>query len=108
MTQQENIHTQKQRGNAKNTGNTKVEPDETYGLISVLYHALQGAETCAQYISDAEKANARDLVSFFEEYQQQQQLLAARAKQLLANQLEDELEDESEEYEEEEGEDEED
>ncbi len=100
MTQQENINARR-GGNAKRTGSTKVEPDETYGLISVLYHALQGAETCDQYISDAQKASASELVSFFEDYQEQQQVLAARAKQLLADQLENEIEDESDEDEEE-------
>lgn len=51
-------------------------------------------ENCNRYISDAQRASATELLSFFQEYQQQQQLLAARAKQLLTNQLEDEIEDE--------------
>ena len=28
--------------------------DEQYNLVSVLYHALQGADTCATYLQDAE------------------------------------------------------
>jgi hypothetical protein len=37
----------------------------TYNLVSVLYHALQGAETYDQYIKDAEKSDDKDLVTFF-------------------------------------------
>lgn len=35
------------------TGNTGTR-DETYDLVSILYHALQGAETYDQYIQDAQ------------------------------------------------------
>jgi len=59
--------------------------DTTYNLISVLYHALQGAETYGQYASDA--ASDQDLASFFREVQQQEQQRADRAKQLLAQRL---------------------
>ncbi len=59
--------------------------DATYNLISVLYHALQGAETYAQYASDA--GSDQDLASFFQEVQQQEQQRADRAKQLLAQRL---------------------
>jgi hypothetical protein len=59
--------------------------DATYNLISVLYHALQGAETYAQYASNA--GGDRDLASFFQEVQQQEQQRAERAKQLLAQRL---------------------
>jgi hypothetical protein len=66
-----------------------AERDETYGPISVLYHALQGAETYAQYIIDAERAGESEIASFFEECQRQENQRATRAKQLLAGQLED-------------------
>lgn len=92
MTQQENTSNQRQRTNSRST-TANVEPDETYGLVSVLYHSLQGADTCNQYISDARRASATELVSFFQDYQRQQQQLAERAKQLLAEQLEDEIDD---------------
>ena len=59
--------------------------DATYNLISVLYHALQGAETYAQYASDA--GSDQDLANFFQEVQQQEQQRADRAKQLLAQRL---------------------
>jgi hypothetical protein len=45
--------------------------DATYNLVSVLYHALQGAETYAQYATDA--GSDQDLASFFREVQQQEQ-----------------------------------
>lgn len=35
------------------TGNTGTQ-DVTYNLVSILYHALQGAETYDQYIQDAQ------------------------------------------------------
>jgi len=59
--------------------------DATYNLISVLYHALQGAETYGQYASDA--GSDQDLANFFREVQQQEQQRADRAKQLLATRL---------------------
>ncbi|MBL0403772.1 hypothetical protein JKG68_07340 [Microvirga aerilata] len=59
--------------------------DATYNLISVLYHALQGAETYAQYASDA--GSDQDLASFFREVQQQEQQRTDRAKQFLARRL---------------------
>jgi hypothetical protein len=59
--------------------------DTTYNLISVLYHALQGAETYGQYANDA--ASDQDLADFFREVQQQEQQRADRAKQLLAQRL---------------------
>src|SRR4051812_26461398 len=35
---------------------TDVEDDELFGLVSVLYHALQGASASRKYINDAENA----------------------------------------------------
>jgi hypothetical protein len=43
--------------------------DDTYDLVSVLYHALQGAETARQYIQDAAQAGDEELVQFFQEAQ---------------------------------------
>jgi hypothetical protein len=57
----------------------------TYNLVSVLYHALQGAELYAQYASDA--GGDQELASFFREVQQQEQQRADRARQLLATRL---------------------
>ena len=59
--------------------------DPTFNLISVLYHALQGAETYEKYASDA--GSDQDLANFFREVQQQEKQRADRAKQLLATRL---------------------
>ena len=57
--------------------------DEHYALISVLYHALHGAENCDTYAIDAEVAERADLADFFREAQVRQRDLADRAKGLL-------------------------
>jgi hypothetical protein len=59
--------------------------DPTYNLVSILYHALQGAETYEQYANDA--GGDQDLTNFFREVQQQEKQRADRAKQLLATRL---------------------
>jgi hypothetical protein len=66
---------------AANTG-TK---DATYNLVSVLYHALQGADLYEQYANDA--GSDQDIANFFREVQQQEKQRADRAKQLLAKRL---------------------
>jgi hypothetical protein len=66
---------------ANSTGTSNPE----YNLVSVLYHALQGAELYEKYASDA--GGDQDLASFFREVQQQEQQRAERAKQLLAARL---------------------
>ena len=58
-----------------------------YDLVSVTYHALQGAETCDQYISDAEQSGNRELSQFFREFQEENKKMASRAQQLLSSQL---------------------
>ena len=45
--------------------------DEQYDLISVLYHALEGAATCEVYIQDAEEAGDNELTQFFEELREE-------------------------------------
>jgi hypothetical protein len=57
--------------------------DEHYNLISVLYHALHGAENCDRYASDAEIAGDERLAAFFREAQVVQAQIAERAKGLL-------------------------
>jgi rubrerythrin len=66
---------------ANNTGTS----NPTYNLVSVLYHALQGAEIYEKYASDA--GSDQDLANFFREIQQQEKQRADRAKQLLATRL---------------------
>lgn len=57
--------------------------DEHYNLISILYHALEGADTCDMYALDAEASGRADLYEFFREAQLMQTGLAEQAKELL-------------------------
>jgi hypothetical protein len=57
--------------------------DEHYNLVSVLYHALNGADTCNRYALDAEAAGDERLAAFFREAQAIQSQVAERAKGLL-------------------------
>src|SRR5918911_3081813 len=57
--------------------------DEHYNLISVLYHALHGAENCNTYALDAEAAGDKRLAEFFREAGVTQSQLAERAKGML-------------------------
>jgi hypothetical protein len=57
--------------------------DEHYNLISVLYHALSGADTCERYALDAEVAGDERLALFFRETQTMHTQVAERAKGLL-------------------------
>ena len=61
--------------------------DITYDLVSVIYHALQGAETTALYIADAEQEGNQELVQFFTEAKEEYQRRGDRAKQLLTAHL---------------------
>jgi hypothetical protein len=61
--------------------------DTHYNVISVLYHTLQGAETLAQYIADAEQAGDQELAGFFREVQEENRQRADRAKALLRHRL---------------------
>jgi hypothetical protein len=62
-------------------------PNEEYNLVSILYHALQGAETYIDYVEDAEDSGDEELASFFKDVQQEEIRRAERAKQLLAMRL---------------------
>jgi hypothetical protein len=61
--------------------------DEHYNVISVLYHALQGADTCATYLQDAEQAGDQELAQFFREVQGTYRQLGDRSKTLLRQRL---------------------
>ena len=54
-----------------------------YDLSSVLYHALQSAQTCACYVQDAEQAGKPELATFFRDVQQETNKQAERARRLL-------------------------
>jgi hypothetical protein len=91
-------------GQVRSQGQTG-ETDENYNLISVLYHALQGAETISQYLRDAQQADDEELVTFFEETKSAYVERANEAKQLLASRLEETLDEEDEDEEDEDEED---
>lgn len=61
--------------------------DTVYDLVSIIYHALQGAETYGMYIADAEEVGDAELAKFFKEVQEEERRRADRAKQLLAGRL---------------------
>jgi rubrerythrin len=61
--------------------------DEHYNLVSILYHALQGAETYDTYIRNAEGADDQELAQFFRQVQEEERQRAARAKELLGRRL---------------------
>jgi hypothetical protein len=62
-------------------------PNAVYDIISVMYHALQGAETYDRYIADAEQRGDDELAAFFREVQAQNSEHASRAKGLLRDRL---------------------
>ncbi len=57
--------------------------DEHYNLVSVLYHALNAADTCDHYAMDAEAAGDERLAGFFRTTQDIQAQVAERAKEML-------------------------
>ena len=57
--------------------------DEHYNLVSVLYHALNAADTCDRYALDAETAGDQRLAAFFRRMQALQTGVAEEAKQHL-------------------------
>jgi hypothetical protein len=54
--------------------------DETYDVISIVYHALQGAENCEIFAEDTDRD---ELQRFFKEAGEQQRQLADKGKRLL-------------------------
>ena len=66
--------------------NTGTE-DTTYNLLSIIYHALQGAETYEMYINDAEKSGDTELAQFFRDVRDENTKRAERGKALLSTRL---------------------
>ena len=58
-----------------------------YALVSILYHALEGAATYEQYVEDAKSDDDSELASFFEKVRSQSCDLADEAKSLLKSRL---------------------
>jgi hypothetical protein len=63
------------------------ERDETYNLISVIYHSLQGAETVSKYLADSKQSGEEDIHAFMQEVQSTYKQLAQRGKMLLADRI---------------------
>jgi hypothetical protein len=70
-----------------NGDETTGTTNEQYDLISVLYHALEGAATYEVYIQDAEEAEDDELIEFFSQLQEEDYQRAERAKHLLAKRI---------------------
>jgi hypothetical protein len=62
--------------------------DPTYNIMSVVYHALQGAETIQKYLDDA--GTDDDLRDYFKQVQQGYRRAADIGKQLLVKRIEHE------------------
>jgi len=62
--------------------------DPTYNVISIVYHALQGAETIQQYLDDP--GTDDELRTFFQQVQQGYKRAADGGKKLLVNRIEHE------------------
>ena len=58
--------------------------NEYYDLVSVLYHALEGAQTYSSFIKDAEQSGNQQLAQFFRQVQQEDNNRAQQARQLLS------------------------
>jgi hypothetical protein len=61
--------------------------DEQYDLISVLYHATQGAWNYDHYIKDAEDQDDQELADFIRDVRDKNAEVAKRAKELLRSRL---------------------
>jgi len=60
--------------------------DNDYDLISVLYHALQAAETSVQYSQDAESEGSPEIAEFMHDVHVENLRIAQKAKDLLFKQ----------------------
>jgi hypothetical protein len=61
--------------------------NKQYNLLSVLYHASQGAETVEQYLRDAQQSGDQEMTQFLQTVQQQYVQLAQQGTQLLKQRL---------------------
>ena len=69
---------------SERTTGTRDEHDHG---ISVLYHALQGADTCATSLQDAEQAGDQELAQFFREVPGTYRQLGEPSQTLLRQRL---------------------
>ena len=69
------------------TTETTGTRDVTYDLISVIYHALQGAETYQMYEQDAQQEGDQEAAALFHEAHESSRQWADRAKSLLGQRM---------------------
>ena len=69
------------------TTETTGTRDVTYDLISLVYHALQAAETYQMYEQDAKQEGDQEAASLFHESHQAHRQFADRAKTLLGQRM---------------------
>ncbi len=77
----------KQQRRQKMEGHPTGTHDVTYNLVSILYHALQGAEIYGKYAEDAEQSGDLEFKEFFLEIKEEEKRRADRVKELLAKRL---------------------
>lgn len=80
-------HTHEQEEEDKYAERDTGMSNRLYNLVSVLYHALQSAETAGQYVDDAESEGDEELAKFFRDVIEEQRDCAEHAKELLAARL---------------------
>ncbi len=61
----------------------RAADDPHYNLVSILYHALKGADLYDEYIADAEATGDTELRDFFVDVQREETQRAERARELL-------------------------
>ena len=59
-------------------------PNTIYDLSSVLFHALEGGASYAEYIEDAEREGDEELTEFFRQVQEEDRDRASEARMLIA------------------------
>ena len=74
---------QPNQGGAATSTATGVS-DPTFNLVSILYHALQAAQTYDTYIRDAEQHGDTNMAQFLRQIQMEDRNRAQYAMQLLA------------------------
>ena len=82
------VHRRPGAGSIARPSGATIERDDTYGLISVIYHALQGADTVNQYLEDARRSKSHELMAFFDDCRKEHNRRALRGRRLLAARLE--------------------
>lgn len=61
--------------------------DKDYDLVSVVYHASQGADTLERYATDAKSAGDDEAHAYFEEAQEAYAKIVDHGKRLLKQRL---------------------